>query len=96
MAIVSMYGHRGDLKKQMLWMVFWVVIYSTVSFFFVSKVYALIQLGVILVYPFLKQYNGRKGKVGWMKWFFYLYYPAHLIIVGLIRLAVHGDIPLLF
>ena len=96
MAIVSMYGHRGDLKKQMLWMVFWVVIYSTVSFFFVSKVYALIQLGVILVYPFLKQYNGRKGKAGWMKWFFYLYYPAHLIIVGLIRLAVHGDIPLLF
>ena len=96
MAIVFMYSYRGNLKKQISSMLFWVVIYAAVSFFFVNKVYALIQLGVILVYPLLKQYNGKKGKANWMKWFFYLYYPAHLIIVGLIRLAVYGDIPLLF
>lgn len=96
MAIVAMYDNRGCLKKQMQSMMFWVVLYSVVSFFFVSKVYAVIQLGVILVYPLLRQYNGQKGKVGWMKWFFYLYYPAHLILVGVIRLAVYGDIPLLF
>jgi hypothetical protein len=96
MAIVSMYSHRGHLKKQMGSMMFWVSIYSIVSFFCVSKVYAVIQLGVILVYPLLKQYNGRKGTVNWMKWFFYLYYPAHLFIVGLIRLAVCGNVPLLF
>ena len=77
-------------------MLFWVSIYSIVSFFFVSKVYAVVQFGVILVYPFLKQYNGQKGTVKWMKWFFYLYYPSHLFIVGLIRIAVYGDIPLLF
>lgn len=96
MAIVSMYSHRGHLKKQMGSMMFWVSIYSIVSFFCVSKVYAVIQLGVILVYPLLKQYNGRKGTANWMKWFFYLYYPAHLFIVGLIRLAVYGNLPLLF
>ena len=96
MAIVSMYSHRGHLKKQMGSMMFWVSIYSIVSFFCVSKVYAVIQLGVILVYPLLKQYNGRKGTANWMKWFFYLYYPAHLFIVGLIRLAVCGNVPLLF
>lgn len=96
MAIVSMYSHRGHLKKQMGSMMFWVSIYSIVSFFCVSKVYAVIQLGVILVYPLLKQYNGRKGTANWMKWFFYLYYPAHLFIVGLIRLAVYGNVPLLF
>lgn len=96
MAIVSMYSHRGNLKKQMKSMLFWVSIYSIVSFFFVSKVYAVVQFGVILVYPFLKQYNGQKGTVKWMKWFFYLYYPSHLFIVGLIRIAVYGDIPLLF
>lgn len=96
MAIVSMYSHRGNLEKQVGCMMFWVIIYSIVSFFCVSKVYAVIQLGVILVYPFLKQYNGQKGTANWMKWFFYLYYPGHLILVGLIRLAVYGNVPLLF
>lgn len=96
MAIVAMYDNRGNLEKQMGGMMFWVIIYAIVSFFFVSKVYAVIQLGVILVYPLLKQYNGQKGTVKWMKWFFYLYYPAHLVVVGIIRLAVYGDVPLLF
>ena len=96
MAIVSMYSHRGNLKRQIGNMMFWVIIYSVVSYFCVNKVYALIQLGVIFVYPLLRQYNGQKGTANWMKWFFYLYYPAHLVIVGLIRLAIYGDIPLLF
>lgn len=96
MAIVSMYSHRGNLKKQMFAMMLWVFVYGVVSYFFVNKIYAVIQLGVILVYPFLKQYNGQKGTANWMKWFFYLYYPAHLILVGMIRLAVYGNVKLLF
>lgn len=96
MAIVFMYSNRGNLKKQIGWMMFWVVIYAVVSFFCVDKLYAVVQLGVILVYPLLSQYNGQKGKANWMKWLFYLYYPAHLIIVGVIRLLVYGDVPLLF
>ena len=73
-------------------MIPYVAIYGIVSFFCVSKIYALVLFGVVLVYPFLKLYNGEKGKAGWMKWFFYIIYPAHLIICGLIRLALHGDI----
>jgi len=96
MAILSMYSHRGQLRKQMSSMMLWVLVYSVVSYLFVNKTYALIQLAVILVYPFLNQYNGEKGRAKWMKWFFYLYYPGHLVMVGLIRLAVYGDIPLLF
>ena len=96
MAIMYMYDRRGNLNKQISSMMFWVVIYAVVSFFFVNKAFAIVQLGVILVYPFLRQYNGQKGTAKWMKWFFYLYYPAHLVIVGLIRLAVYGDVPLLF
>lgn len=96
MAILSMYDHRGNLEKQMGCMMFWVALYSIVSYFCVSKSYAVIQMAVILVYPFLKQYNGQKGTAKWMKWFFYIYYPAHLVLVGLIRLAVYGDVPLLF
>ena len=96
MAIVTMYENRNNLKKQFLSMMFWVIVYAVVAFFCVSKTYAIVQLGVVLVYPFLKQYNGQKGKSGWMKWFFYIFYPAHLIVVGIIRLLVYGDVPLLF
>lgn len=96
MAIASMYSNRNTLKKQMKGMMFWVLVYSIVSFFFVNKTYAIVQLGVIMVYPFLKHYNGKKGNMKWLKWFFYLYYPAHLIIVGILRIIIYGDVPILF
>ncbi len=96
LAIISMYSSRGELVKQMKGMMIWVLGYAIISFFFVNKVYGLIQLFVILVYLVLKSYNGQKGKVSWMKWLFYIYYPAHLIVVGILRLAIYGDVPLLF
>lgn len=73
-----------------------VVVYSVVSFFFVSKSYVLVQLGVLFVYPFLKQYNGEKGSAKWMKWFFYIYCPLHLVIVGILRICIYGNVGLLF
>ena len=82
MIILSMYEHRGNLNKQMTNMMFWTSIYAIVSFLFVNKVYGIIQLFVIISYPLLKLYNGEKGKIKWMKWFFYIYYPLHLIIIG--------------
>ena len=91
-----MYENRGNLKKQMLSMSFWVLIYAIVSFLFVNKTYGLITLAVVLVYPLLKNYNGEKGKLNWMKWFFYLYYPLHLIVVGILRIIIYGNVPLLF
>lgn len=96
LAVMGMYRNRGNLKKQILIMMLWVSLYGIVSFFFVNKVYGIIQLFVILVYPFLKQYNGEKGKVNWMKWFFYIYYPAHLIIIGILRIILYGNVSLLF
>lgn len=73
-----------------------VAMYAAVSFFCVNKVYALVQIGVLSVYPVLRLYNGEKGKVKWMKWFFYLYYPIHLIIIGVLRICTYGDVSLLF
>ena len=96
MSILFMYDRSDDLKKQMLVMLFWVAIYAVISYFCVIKSYALTQLGVVLVYPVLKQYNGKPGNAKWMKWFFYLFYPAHLIVVGILRLALYGNLPLLF
>ena len=70
----------------------WVFVYGVVSFLFVSKVYAIELIGVLMVYPLLKLYNGERGKVQWMKWFLYMYYPLHLIIIGIIRIRIYGNI----
>lgn len=60
MSILSMYSNRGNLKKQIISMSFWILIYAIISYLFVSKIYGLITLGVLLVYPLLKVYNGKK------------------------------------
>ena len=96
LAILARYKKRGDLNAQMKAMLLYVALYAVVSFFFVSKVYALVQIGVLMVYPVLKLYNGEKGTAKCMKWFFYLYYPVHLILIGVLRICIYGDIPLLF
>ena len=92
LAVLGMYSARGNLEKQMLKMLGWVFVYGVVSWFFVSKIYAKELIGVLMVYPVLKLYNGERGKAKWMKWLFYIYYPVHLIIIGIIRLAVHGNV----
>lgn len=96
MTILFMYDRRGNLKSQMICMMAWLSLYALISYLFVSKTYGLIAMTAILVYPLLKNYNGKRGKVKWLKWFFYLYYPLHLIIIGALRLYMYGNIPLLF
>ncbi len=92
LAIHAMYRERGNLERQILKMSGWVILYGIVSFFFVSRIYAIELIGVLMVYPVLKLYNGERGKAKWMKWFFYVYYPLHLIIIGIIRLIVYGNV----
>lgn len=92
LSIVYIYRYYGNLKKQITFMMLWVLIYSIVWFFCIDKIYAVIQLGVIIVLPFIANYNGTRGKWKGMKWFFYLYYPLHLVLIGLLRLYLHGNI----
>lgn len=96
LSVVGMYRNRGDLKKQMTAILPWVLLYAAVSFFFVDWAYGLVQPFVFLVYPLLKRYNGQRGKGKGMKWFFYLYYPAHLAVIGLLRILLYGHVPILF
>lgn len=83
--------NRGKLKTQMLWMVFYVAIYATVYFFAIDKIYGVLQMAVILSIPIIMMYNGQRGnnrKINnVMKWLFYIYYPLHLFIIGLIQFA---------
>ena len=88
LCILAFGTNRGRFKAQMLWMIFYVAIYSTVYFFALDKIYGIIQMAVVLTIPVLAMYNGERGKSATvnkiMKWVFYLYYPVHLLIIGII------------
>lgn len=45
--------------------------------------YKILQLFVCLSIPLLANYNKQRGEGN--KWFFYLYYPLHLIVLGVIN-----------
>ena len=88
LCILAIGTNRGNFKKQMSLLVFFVFIYSVVYFFAIDKVYGCIQMGVVLSIPILMLYNGQRGKSksinNFMKWVFYIYYPLHLIVIGAI------------
>lgn len=95
MAILTIASNRGNFKKQMQGMMFWVLFYALVYFIFIDKVYGIVQLFVGISIPFLKAYNGQRGSWKGMKWLFYVYYPVSLALCGIIRLLLHGDVDLL-
>lgn len=49
-------------------------------------------MGTVLAIPLLKLYNGKRGTWKGMKYFFYIIYPVHLIICGILRLYLYGNI----
>lgn len=91
-----LYEHRGQFKLQVRDIVFWTFLYATVYFIFLDRLYGILQMFTFLTIPILARYNGERGQWKGMKWFFYLYYPTHLIAIGLIRIAIHGNIALIF
>ncbi|MBQ2720802.1 MAG: conjugal transfer protein TraX [Clostridia bacterium] len=91
LCILAFGTNRDNFKTQMLWMIFYVAIYSAVYFFSIDKIYGILQMSVVLSIPVLFMYNGKRGKNQTankiMKWSFYIYYPLHLFIIGLIQHA---------
>lgn len=89
LCILAFGTNRGNFKKQMLWMLFYVAIFAMVYSFAIHKAYGVLQMAVVLAIPILMLYNGQRGKNVavncTMKWLFYLYYPAHLLVIGLLQ-----------
>lgn len=89
LCVLAIGTNRGDFKKQMSWMVFYVAIYALVYYFAINPLYGLIQMAVVLSIPVIGLYNGKRGfnpKINYVtKWLFYIYYPLHLLIIGLIQ-----------
>ncbi len=64
-----------------LWAVFFIIT--------ADRFYGFLQFGMLLSLPLLALYGGRRSKnpklSKFMKWAFYVYYPAHLFIIGLLK-----------
>ena len=92
LCILSIGTNRGNGKKQLAWCAFYIAIYAAVYFFALDRVYGLLQLCTVLSVPLLRLYNGRRGRNERvnriMKRLFYVYYPLHLFVIGLIQLAM--------
>lgn len=92
LVILAFGTNRGNLKAQAKWLVIYAAMYSAVYCFALDWVYGLVQMGVVLAIPLFKLYNGERGKNPrvnkFMKWFFYIYYPLHLAVIGLIQYAI--------
>ncbi len=89
LCILAFGTNRGNFKRQMEWMIFYVTIYAVVYFLAIDKMYGLVQMAVILAIPILSIYNGQRGKNivvnKIMKWLFYIYYPMHLFLIGIFQ-----------
>ncbi len=60
------------------------------AFFDIGSV---IELAATFAFFFIAKYNGERGTFR-LKYFFYLFYPAHLFILFLIRFLWFGDAPI--
>lgn len=89
LCVLSIGANRGNARRQIAWCVFYVSIYAAVYALALDPLYGLLQLCAVLSVPLLGLYNGRRGadpKLNRiMKWGFYVYYPLHLTIIGLLR-----------
>jgi len=90
MAVLYIGLNRGNFKKQMACMMLWTMMYALVYFIFIDKVYAVIQLGTCLTIPLLRLYNGKRGSMKGIGRLFYIYYPLHLFICGMVRILLWG------
>lgn len=87
--ILSFGTNRNNLQMQSVWLIIYAAVYSLVYILAIDTVYGILQMSVVLAIPIIYAYNGERGKNikfnKFMKWFFYIYYPLHLFIIGILN-----------
>lgn len=89
--IVIFDAFRGNFKMQ-------AVFFSASSVIMLILFYGIVQqaslmeyffqFGVLLAVIPLHFYNGKRGKGGFSKWFFYVFYPLHMLILGIMKIFI--------
>ena len=74
----------------MMWLMIWTAVYAAVYMVFLDPLYGALQFGTALCIPILYCYNGKRGIWKGMGKFFYIYYPAHLVLIGLLRVFLEN------
>ena len=92
LVIIAFVKYRGNLKLQMRELIVYVACYALIYCIFVDLRFGLLQFCVALAAIPLYFYNGQRGEWKGMRWFFYAYYPAHLILLGLLRIYLYGNV----
>ncbi|MGN1194059.1 MAG: TraX family protein [Acutalibacteraceae bacterium] len=95
---VGFYKYRDSIKKCCIWQAVVGLLYCLYAFYgsFSSSggvLHALMScafsLGTFLSVPLLLSYNGESGKnTKGGKWFFYIFYPLHMTVLGIIHIFV--------
>ena len=99
---INFWKHRGNFKKlaighcliTFIFVGYMCSLYYTMGYpISYAFIYTFFQFGMILALPILYLYNGKKGKFAEKhkslnKWIFYIFYPLHLVILGLLKVIL--------
>lgn len=88
-AILLIWGFSIFYENRKIQMIFlgvlamWIVLVSIMtSEYWYNQIY---NLGLLLNIPILLIYNGKLGKSKHLKWLFYIYYPLHMVVLGIMK-----------
>lgn len=83
--------YRGDFKKQAAAFIISGVLLDLIFMMPIDEFFManLFQFGIVLAVIPLYFYNGKKGSgAAFHKWIFYIFYPLHILVLGLIRFGL--------
>src|SRR5699024_7272786 len=84
--IRSDYGSLGIIALLILWLVRWDRTRTMRGMFFAFFFEILFFGAVYLAIPLIYMYNGKRGNMN--KYFFYLFYPIHLMLLWILRMLI--------